>query len=160
MSEGVEDVVANRRYALASLVRAFAWPLVAVGGIAYFGSTIDRMALATQSVKFAGIEIQRWRSSSRLSDAQIKKLSNLAPEEIVEFATGIGRGSYYCIDDGAEPRPLEKLLIESGLAEVQSKSCGAESRAVVGTIEGRRLAEALQTSFKEIVGEQLSVNQD
>lgn len=153
MADKTEDPQAARRNATAALIRAFAWPIVVVGVLFFYNDTIRRIALGTQEISVAGVEIKRWRDESTLSDTQRKKLEEITPGEVMEFFARYSTGSRHCIgDEGA--RDSDKIFESVGLIEARNGDCSGLSQYYTTTLEGKRLAEALLESLKSVVVEQ------
>jgi len=158
MADQKEDTIAARRNSLAALIRSFAWPAVTVGAIVYFGSSLKSLLTSSQRLSAFGVEIELWQSTARLSDAQLQQLAELSPEEILDFATGLGRGNQWCLTTPPSANSREATLIEIGLVESLEGDCFGDNDGflIAATLEGRRLGSALEDTLKALITDQLN----
>jgi hypothetical protein len=153
--KGHTDTVTIRREATASLIRSFAWPIVVLIGVWYFGDTIDRIARGLQKFNFAGIEFQRFIDESNLSEEQLKILKKFQSAEIVRFISDYKENSSRCSEDGKLPAS-EALFAGAGLIVVEERACSDLEFAIVLTAEGSRMRSALARMLEDALRTSIS----
>ena len=161
MSDKPKDPEAERTNAnaaknnsIAAIIRALSWPGIVVGILIFFGSTLEDAVKATTKISVAGVEIEKWKSASELSEDQKKKLAELTPSEIMRFVSSYGSETRRCKGPDGMRRD-EQTFLDVGLIEVKEGTCGAQNEYFHTTLIGKRLEEALSESLKVLLKEHL-----
>lgn len=150
------DPVADRRYALAAIVRSFAWPIVGFIALFQFSDTLDSFARDSQKISFAGVAIERFASGTNLSQAQIDQLKEFSSSEIMYFFSKYEEGTTNCeIAPLASQRDI--IFIDAGLVVNQDGNSNCESDRIALTIssDGLRLRDAIGAIIAEAISREL-----
>lgn len=120
-----EDPVAARRNAIASVVRSFAWPAVALIAMYNFSGTLDGLVRSTQKVSFAGLAIETFATNNTLTSEQVERLRSFPPSQIVEFFSQYRPNSRNCVSpENGGISAADQVFLDAGLIERREGECG------------------------------------
>ena len=157
-SEVQVDVVSSRRNALAAIIRAFAWPLVALVAMFYFADTADRLVRSLNKASLFGFEFEKFIDNSSLNDGQMEKLEDFTAEDILTFISAYrGENHSTCLDT-EEPRFGERIFYDAGLIQIQSGGCGGSEHRFSSRLseEGIAMRRAIARMLESAIANTIS----
>lgn len=119
------DVVALRGNIITEIVRALAWPCVALIAMYCFSDTVDRLVRGLNKASVFGFEFERFVDETSLSSEQLKIFETLSPDDILNFfARYESDGQKICMD-GPDPRTVDRAFLRAGLIEIKNEKCSS-----------------------------------
>ena len=158
MSEGDSfDAVASRRNAIAAIIRAIAWPCVALIAMYYFSDTLDRLVRSTSKASLFGIEIEKFVDGTSLNSGQLKILEAFTSEDIIDFISRYEGENHYICQVSPEPREQDKALLRAGLIKIRDEECSTGSDystqlSEEGIAMRRAISRALESAISIMIG--------
>lgn len=116
------NAVALRGSIITEIVRALAWPCVALIAMYCFSDTVDRLVRGLNKASIFGFEFERLVDETSLSSEQLKILQTLTPDDILNFFSRYeGDNQMICMTD-SNPRYVDKVFFQAGLIEIRNEN--------------------------------------